>query len=300
MHRVMKFTSDGRAKYRELLGSIKHDGKLTDGFEQVLTLPRFVEKPHFKAELPVDPSWETRFDFATDCYEAFGQEAIRDYLYDGGLWDWIVARYFTKFCKIKSDGSFNAGAWPTLFLKAETWNRYYRHHAAGPIFACQAHPNNGAAALVVLANPLDTPGELAEQLLSRQDVLTSYSSIGAATLLYVDPSTLTAVSGAASKNSPGTSRRYGLYLKQLELTYDLGSMTPVELLRMLPDEYSNFVENFEQWTTRVYDEVDKRHEIDVRRLAHELETPAFFVESAVEWLELEGDLETIEDMALIV
>jgi hypothetical protein len=295
----MKFTADGRSKYRELLAAVKKDKKLPDSFELLLTNPRFVEEPSFEAELPVDPSWATRFQFAEACYETLGQEVIMSHLYDGGLWDWIVARYFKKFCKSNADGTLRVGATPTLFLKPETWNRYYRHHAAGPIFAYQAHPET-AAALVVLANPLDTPGELAEQFLSRHDVLASHSSIGAATLLYIDPHTLGTVRGAAGKDNRGTSRRYGLYLKQLELTYDLGAMKPVELLRMLPAEYNRFVEQFKDFADLIHQEIAQQREIEVAEFLRAHDAHPFFIRSAIQWLECEELVETFADTAEII
>lgn len=300
MYRVRRFTTDGRSKYQELLTAVKSDGELPRGFDLLFEPSRFVEEVNFEAELPENPTWETRFDFAEQCHQALGHEVITDNLYDGRLWDWIVARYFTEFCKTTNDGSPRPGAMPTLTLKADNWNRYYRHHAAGPIFAYQAHPEASAAALVALANPLDTPGELAEQFLSRQDVLASYSSIGAATLLYIDPYTLDPVTGAAGRNRQGTARRYGLYLKQLELTHDLGAMTPVDLLRMLPGEYQQFVDGFEQYTREVLGLIEDRLEVEVRVITSELGVPLFFAESAVAWLEAKQEVETFNDVVVAV
>ncbi len=85
------------------------------------------------------------------------------------------------------------------------------------------------------------PGDFVEQLASRQERITNPPIIVAANQLYYDDATAKPKVGAAP-NWPksGTLRRYITLLDQLDLTYDLYSMTTEEILEVLPGEFANY------------------------------------------------------------
>jgi hypothetical protein len=284
---LRRFTERGREEYRNFLRASQ------DGEAGFADLERLLERDQFTefiqgADLddelcPEEASWGSRFAFARDCHEEWGEEFISRVLYDGCFWDWVVAKFFRVFCKTDAAGEPNVGALSTLSLKVDDWNRYYRHHAAGPIYAYHAHLENPEGTpLVALANPLDTPGELAEQFLSRHELMAFGSTLGAATLLYIDPSSEKPYTGAAGREQAGTARRYGAYIKQLELTYDLGSMSVLQLFELLPREYRRFKREFLVRAVRLREFVNGPEDVSVKEIANRTGWTAFFVQSALE------------------
>ena len=120
---------------------------------------------------------------------------------------------------------------------AASW-RYYRHLLAGPYRIFQRHRD---CAKLLLSGPLSKPGDCPEQLASRQEFIQNPGIIGAASILYYDGDKQRPRRGAAStKRKPGTLRRFVDVVQQLDLTYDLYSMQPTEILTILPREFDSW------------------------------------------------------------
>jgi hypothetical protein len=153
--------------------------------------------------------------------------------YNSGLWSWLALFYFDQICPPADDGRRQVREEAKYIPGTTAW-RYYRHLLAGPYRVYQLHRE---CAMLLLSGPLDHPGELVEQLTSRQEFITNRAIIGAAAQLYLDPKTVRPKRGAATKGKPGTIRRFADLVNQLDLTYDLYSMQPAELARLLPKEF---------------------------------------------------------------
>jgi hypothetical protein len=92
-----------------------------------------------------------------------------------------------------------------------------------------------------LLDTIDKLGDIWEQLASRQEIITNLGILGTATLLYLDTKKDRPKRGAAStKRKPGTLRRFVDLIQQLDLTYDLYSMQPTEILGLLPAEFDGW------------------------------------------------------------
>ena len=107
---------------------------------------------------------------------------------------------------------------------------------AGPYGIYRAHRDHPERALALLCQHPGRPGELVEQLASRQQVVTNSAIVGTATRLFVDSGTrkLRKNSGGKGKGSP---RRLVAVLDQFDVTWDLSSLTELELADMLPEEF---------------------------------------------------------------
>ncbi len=92
----------------------------------------------------------------------------------------------------------------------------------------------------MLAGPLNQPGDIAEQLASRQEIVTNKAAMALATTLYINSATQRAKKGAAGRG-PGSARRFADVLNQFDLTWDLYSMKMDTMLKMLPNEFSRFM-----------------------------------------------------------
>ena len=91
----------------------------------------------------------------------------------------------------------------------------------------------------MLTGSLHQPGEIAEQLTSRQDLVSSRTVMALATLLYLDPATHRPRRGSGSAG-PGTPRRLAEVLAQLDVTQDIYGMDVARLLGLLPGEFARF------------------------------------------------------------
>lgn len=158
---------------------------------------------------------------------------------DAGLWVWLTLFYFDQLCPKDSGGNRYPKNRARYIPEIEDYKKYYRHLLAGPYRVFRAHRTNPDRALVLLCGPLDRPGEIAEQMMSRQQIITNPGVIELATNLYYNQESGSFKRGAASKGG-GSSRRFAIVLNQLDLTWDLYSMTAIEILGKMPNEFYRF------------------------------------------------------------
>ncbi|MFI5419921.1 MAG: hypothetical protein ACHQ1H_03030 [Nitrososphaerales archaeon] len=172
--------------------------------------------------------------------EVIRKASLADEMLDIGLWSWLSAAYFDTVCPIEEDGQRNPRS-DYRHIPSNDYKNFYRHLIRGPVRIYKLFAESPEMALIVLSQSPASPGDFVEQLASRQERVTSKAVIGAANILYFDKSTNRPKRGAApNSRKPGTLRRYMDVLDQLDLTYDLYSMTPEELVLLLPDEFKNW------------------------------------------------------------
>ncbi len=154
---------------------------------------------------------------------------------DVGTWTWLSAFYFEQLCP---QGS-SPGDRPRWVPAVDNYRQYYRHLLAGPYLIYRAHNDNPHRAMALLANPPHQPGDIAEQLASRQELVTNPSVMEVATRLYINSATNSPKRGAAGRGA-GSARRLAAILNQLDLTWDLYGLDPDKLLDLLPEEFDQF------------------------------------------------------------
>ena len=125
------------------------------------------------------------------------------------------------------------------YILSGDYRHYYRHLVRSPWYLVRQHGEN--ARFLLLASkqneyPLSVHGEILEQVGGRQQVLASKPIIAAANKMYLDPSTRRPRRGAAGSGR-GSARRFGLVLRQFDLTYDPEVMPDDGLINILPDEF---------------------------------------------------------------
>lgn len=130
---------------------------------------------------------------------------------------------------------------PVVGIRRARWRAFPR--------ACGAATGTGASqtagrtqperAVAMLCNPLWKPGEIAEQLASRKELVTNHAVADVATRLYYDPTTGSFKRGAGS-DVKGAARRLATLFNQLDLTFYLYGMSCDEMLALLPKEFDRF------------------------------------------------------------
>lgn len=197
-------------------------------------------KPIFPEIVIEKRNFENRFVAAKYIFGRFDGKNIQNIEYDKGLWSWLALFYFDRLCAKDSFGNYLPKQHSRWILSSD-YKTYYRHLLAGPYRIFRAHRNNPESALAVLSTPVIKPGELVEQLASRQWLVSSRKIIEVATILYIDIQNKVVKRGAASKGL-GSVRRFVDIMNQLDVTWDLNSMDPAEIIALLPSEFTRFID----------------------------------------------------------
>jgi hypothetical protein len=164
---------------------------------------------------------------------------------DRNLWSSLALVWFDRICPIRQDGTRDVKEEYRYILSSD-YRHYYRHLIRSPWYLVRQHGENAKFLLVAPQqsdHPLSVHGEILEQFGGRQQVLASRPIIAAASKMYLDRASGRPRKGVAGSGR-GSARRFGLVLRQFELTYDAEVMPDGDLIRILPPE-------FDKWRTHV-------------------------------------------------
>ena len=228
--RLRSFNSDGINRFEQFLESAARDPEdLRALLDDVSLSTRVCPEIEVEARTFVN-----RLAAGEYLYCVLGDSKISNLDEDRGTWAWLSAFYFDQLCP---DGK-KPGKVYRWVPAVNSFRNYYRHLLAGPYFICRAHRDNPQHAMAALATPLHSPGDIVEQLASRQELVTNHSVMEAATKLYIGengrPKPRAAGRGA------GSARRLADVLTQLDLTWDLYDLSVDKLLELLPPEFDEF------------------------------------------------------------
>ena len=160
---------------------------------------------------------------------------------DKHLWTTLALVWFDRLCPKKSDGSRDIGN-DYRYILSSDYRHYYRHLIRSPWYLVHLHGENAKILLVAPKEgnfPLSVHGEILEQFGGRQQVLASRPIVAAANRMYLDPLTNRPRKGVAGSGR-GSARRFGLVLRQLDLTYDPEVMADDGLQNVLPTEFDKW------------------------------------------------------------
>ena len=171
---------------------------------------------------------------------------------DPGIWAWLSLFYFDELCPVGKGGRRKPGETARWLSEGHAF-RYYRHLLAGPYRIHRIFQQQPERAAILLAGPLDKPGDYNEQLASRQELITNRGVIEAVNRLYFDPvrgkyrrgGQARELDVATQKQVPkaGTLRRFVEVIDQLDLTFDLYAFHELgaePLLELLPREFTKW------------------------------------------------------------
>lgn len=158
---------------------------------------------------------------------------------DKGFWCWLSLYWFNDLCPVVT-GVRVPGDRYRWIAELDNTRRAYRHLLAGPYQIYRAHRDDPNRARALLCGPVYQLGELLGQIASRPSLVTSKSVTGAVTRLYYDEENDRLRRGCSGKG-PGSARRFADVLSQLDLTWDLHSLTVEQLLELLPEEFDRFL-----------------------------------------------------------
>lgn len=157
---------------------------------------------------------------------------------DAGFWTWMALCWFETLCPAPN-GRWQPGQAHRWIADLEDPRKACWHILAGPYQVYRAHRDDPARALSLLSGPPQQMGALVTLIASRPSLVTCKAVVGAATRLYYDSASGRNRSGLSGRD-PGSPRRFADILSQLDLTWDLHSLTTEELLELLPPEFDAF------------------------------------------------------------
>jgi hypothetical protein len=186
-------------------------------------------------------AFESRFDFGVYLNQklsAFDPTVISA---DRNLWTSLALLWFDEICPTETNGTRKVME-PYRYILSSDYRHYYRHLVRSPWYLVRLHGENARFLLVApqqKEHPLSVHGEILEQFGGRQQVLGSRPIIAAASKLYLHSETGRPRKGVAGSGR-GSARRFGIVLRQLDLTYDPNTMTDDGLIKILPQEFDSW------------------------------------------------------------
>ncbi len=236
--RVARLNASGLATFSGWLESLKAGGSI-QAPTALLADEEAIEP--LSTEMEVEPrEFASRFEAAEYLHTQFSTAGLTDIEGDSGLWAWLSLFYFDAVCPPGRGDARKPGALARHIPEPGNFQRYYRHLLAGPYRIYRAHRDDPQRALALLCQPLDSPGDVVEQLASRQELVTNPGIMELATRLYVDTENRRPKRGAGGKGG-GSARRLSDIIEQFDLTWDLYASSGEELAAVMPKEFSRFL-----------------------------------------------------------
>ena len=238
---VRQLTTKGIERFRHYLSELR----LGSHFPPPLDL---LEDPAYSAPLKEDLEAEQRA-FANRLELAQYLDQVLDDLYHSGLesdvqlWSWLSLFYFEQLCPVEENGLRKPGRDYRHILEPGYPNGH-RHLLAGTYLVYTVYGLGDPLSRLLLWTPLYQESKFHHELAVRQTLITNTGILEAADKMYFNASIGRPKKGALMKrNAPGTLQRFIDVIQQLDLTYDLYSISGDEILKLLPPE-------FDEWKAR--------------------------------------------------
>ncbi len=182
-----------------------------------------------------DAIFTSRFDIGQYLVEVFGNKNIQPLIGDQGFWSWFALLWFDQLCP--ENNSTRKASKEYNYVLSKNYNHRPRHAI---YMTWQLVSRYRDDVKFMLSKEPSTRGEITEQMMARQEILSSEGVMRLASSLYYDTDTGVFKKGAASRKSAGCVSRYVSWLQQLQVTFDIFSTTKEELEVLLPPEFKRF------------------------------------------------------------
>lgn len=159
---------------------------------------------------------------------------------DVGLWAWLTLFYFDQVCPKRSTGDRKVGAQRATWIpQIDESRRFYRHALLGPYLAYRAHRDSPDRARVLLADPLHITTSEPFRLFIETPFINMDAPVELATSFFFNPETQKIRRGTGTKGPGGMRRLLGV-LQQLDLTFDIHTLSVKQLRGLLPNEFDKW------------------------------------------------------------
>ncbi len=232
--KIRKLNKAGLKEFERFITNLRNGGQQNTP-AYLMTDPSTSESLGWDLDL-TKSEFSNRYELGMYLAEKLADKDIQLVIGDSGFWSSLALFWFDQLCTQKTDGSRK----PSMvynYILSENYNHRPRH----AIFTTwQLVDLYGEFSHYLLSRGLPVRGELIEQLMARQYFLSCEGVIQAASTLYFDPERQTFKKGAAGRTSAGCVYRFVNWLQQLEINYDLFSISSDDLIDLMPKEFERF------------------------------------------------------------
>lgn len=229
---------EGEDKFREYIRQVRNNCPVTQ--------PNLNSEPYSKEFSPLiqieeGKTFATKLELAEYLFDCFQKAGItREKVLEKenkGLWIWLAYVWFDQLTNNR-----------THILKREehyictdpsNYRRYYIHLVAPP-YNIYSLFNGSPISMLFLYNPVWEINDFTERVAANQFLISHKNVIEAIYNLYFNKEKNRPKIGATSIKVKGNVRRFIKVFQQLELTYDIYSMTPEEIISLLPEEFNEW------------------------------------------------------------
>jgi hypothetical protein len=234
MTNVCKLNSKGIECFKKYLNDLREKPDLEPPFK-ILENPDYSDAFQDKAKVE-KVEFQHRTHMVEYLSKALESLNVSSELENQGLWSWLSLFYFEQVCPKDLDQKRVPGMEYRHILNVG-YRYKHRHLLAGPIQVFQMY---GEKARLFLSGVVHTENQVHHELGTRQSFITNPSIIEVADTLYFDKNKNKSKAGAQSRTRGGSLLRFINVMQQLELTFDLYSMSSEEILKLLPEEFDTW------------------------------------------------------------
>ena len=229
--------NDGIREFRDYLDFLRKNPKLPSPFDK-LNNERYADA--FEPVIQIEPGEVagTAMQALSSLHGALAgidEDAVLDNV---GLWAWLSLLLFDALCPPGKDGNRKLGK-DYRYIPDPSFKHRHRHLLAGPY---RTYCRHGEGAALLLSSPLHKENSFHSELASRQTFISNDGIVEAAGMLYYDKSKGRPKAGALAHKKPGTLYRFIKVMQQLDLTYDLYSLSGERIIEILPAEFTQWKE----------------------------------------------------------
>jgi hypothetical protein len=236
--KIRKLTDAGIERFRAYLAELRQGSKAPPP-------AGLLADAQFSSPFKGDPEVEPRL-FTNRLELAQYLDRTLDGIFNGSLpddvhlWSWLSLYFFDQVCPLEENGLRKPGRDYRHILEPG-YPYGHNHLLAGPYLVYSVYGLGENLSRLLLWTPLHLESKFHHQLAARQTLITNKGVLEAADKMYFNESEGKPKKGALmEKNSPGTLQRFIDVIQQLDLNYDLYSMSGEELLALLPTEFDKW------------------------------------------------------------
>jgi len=232
---LRRFTDKGVEAFRRYLKALRSESAepppralLTDpSTSQAAFADIEIEQRVFSSRLDAARYFDAVFDYVA-------HEGVEE---DVHLWSWLSLFYFDQVCPALKTGRRNPGR-DYRHIPEPGYPYGHRHLLGGAYMVYTLFGFGENLSRLLLATKVSVESRFHHELAVRQNFITNRGILEAADMLYFNHKTQKPKRGAQiKKGSPGTLFRFIDVIQQLEVTYDLYSMTGSDIVGLLPPEF---------------------------------------------------------------
>jgi len=239
---LRKFTDQGLERFRGYLHALS-EGSVEPPPLKLLTDPEFsrqvagqvqIDQKQFGSGLEL----AAYLDHVVEPYPEW-PDTVAD---DTHLWSWMSLFYFDQVCPVNDKGKRKAGRDYRHILEPGYPNGH-RHLLAGAYLVYTVYGWGEELSKLLLHAPVYMESQLHHQIATRQSFITNRGIMESLHILYFDQSRNRPKRGALmDRTAPGSLYRFIDVVQQLDVTYDLYSMSGAEITGILPAEFSHWID----------------------------------------------------------